>query len=138
VFVKVYFVFISVSVFFICNISLCIIHKDFVFFLQTTVYALKWNHIKLAYLVQIDYCITCRIVWKRLVLEMTHAQLFKVWPLSPQSFSAVVPNCGTAPLGVVRSSRGAVKEKWAVGGALGDPFSKYIFVVLQTLSDQMS
>ena len=42
---------------------------------------------------------------------------------------------------------GAVKQKWGIGGgeaemdgwgAIGDPVNHYIFVVLLTLSDQMS
>ena len=33
---------------------------------------------------------------------------------------------------------GAVKQKWAVGGAIGDPVINYISVVLLILSDQMS
>jgi len=35
------------------------------------------------------------------------------------SYKAVVPKVGgTAPLGALRNSRGAVKQKWAVGGRL--------------------
>jgi len=33
---------------------------------------------------------------------------------------------------------GTVKQKWAVGGTIGDPDNNYIFVVLLTLSDQVS
>jgi len=60
----------------------------------------------------------------------------------------VVPKVGgTTPLGAVRNSMGAVKQKWAIGGgeaemggwgAIGDPVHNYISVVLLTLSDQMS
>jgi len=65
------------------------------------------------------------------------------------SYKAVVPKVGgTAPLGALRNSRGAVKQKWAIGvhgeaemggwGAIGDAVYNYISVVLLTFSDQMS
>jgi len=44
------------------------------------------------------------------------------------------PGGGEAEMGDWR----AVKQKWAVGGAIGDPVNNYIPVVLLTLSDQMS
>jgi len=51
------------------------------------------------------------------------------------------------PKWAVRNSRGAMKQKWAIGGgeaemvgwgAIGGPVNNYISVVLLTLSDQMS
>jgi len=61
---------------------------------------------------------------------------------------SVVPKVGgTAPLGAVRNSSGAMKQKWANGGgeadmdgweAIGNPVNNYIYVFLLTLSDQMS
>jgi len=48
--------------------------------------------------------------------------LFKKFPVELHGvhligYGSVVPKVGgTAPLGAVRNSRGAVKQKWAVGG----------------------
>jgi len=44
----------------------------------------------------------------------------------------VVPKVGgTVPLGAVRNSRGAMKQKWAVRGEIGDPVNNYISFVFR-------
>ena len=51
--------------------------------------------------------------------------------LQPVTLEQWFPKCA------VRNSKGALKWKWAVGGAIGEPVDNCISVVLLTLSDQM-